>query len=112
MGQVQNFVQFAIERGLTTDADVQSHIHAGLRSAPTTKTYKRWNEQTLARLQSERDHAHELYDAAVAAGDVIRPAKPTLEERANGNPDLESTKAAKRLLAKRADAMLLQRQNP
>lgn len=100
--KTQNFVQFATERGLTTDADVLSHIHAGLRSMPTTKTYKRWNESTLARLSAERDAAHIAYRKAIADGEVIEPAAATLEEVAAGHPDRQATQAALRLLAKRA----------
>lgn len=104
MGKVQNFVQFAAERGLKTEYDVLSHIHAGLRSAPTTKTYARWNERETARLQREASEALAAYETAIAAGEIIRPPKTTLEERADGHPDLESTKAARRLLAKRSGA--------
>lgn len=104
MGKVQNYVQFCAEHGLTTEYDVLSHIHAGLRSAPTTKTYSRWNDAELARLQREASASLAAYEAAVARGDVIRPPKPTIEEKAAGHPDLESTKAAKRLLEKRLAA--------
>ena len=63
-------VQFAHEHGLVTTADVESHIHAGLRSMPTTKTYARWNAATLAKLQSERDATTAAYRAAIQAGEI------------------------------------------
>jgi hypothetical protein len=102
MAKTQNIVQFASERGLVTEYDVLSHIHAGLRSMPTTKAYARRNGQELQRLQRARDATAEAYKQAVAAGDVIPPPKPTLQERAAGHPDLPSTQAAIRLLEKRA----------
>lgn len=100
--KVQNLVQFAVERGMVTDHDVLSHIHAGLRSMPTTKTYARRNSQELRRLQVARDATVAAYQAAVESGDIIPPPKPTLEDRASGHPDLASTQAAIRLLGKRA----------
>src|SRR3546814_8704473 len=39
---VQSLDAFACERGLVTMAEARGHIHAGLRSAPTTKTFRRW----------------------------------------------------------------------
>lgn len=92
---------FAKARGLLTEADVQSHIHAGLRSAPTTKTYARWNKRKLAELQDAQDATVAAYEAAVDAGEIERPKPLTLEERAAGHPDNPSTQAALRLLAKR-----------
>lgn len=100
--KVQNLVQFAVEHGMVTDHDVLAHIHAGLRSMPTTKAYARRNSQELRRLQLARDASLAAYQAAVDSGDVIQPSKPTLEERASGHPDLASTQAAIRLLKKRA----------
>lgn len=99
--KTQNLAQFAAERGLVTEHDVQSHIHAGLRSAPTTKSYARWFEKRLAALQKARDETRAAYDAAVLAGELTPPARPTLEEKASGHPDNPSTQAARRLLAKR-----------
>lgn len=99
--KVQNLVQFAVERGMVTDYDVLAHIHAGLRSMPTTKVYARTNGEALLRLQRARDATVDAYREAVASGEVIPPQKPTLEERALGHPDLPSTHAAVRLLAKR-----------
>ena len=100
--RIQNITQFAAERGMVTDFDVQGHIHAGLRSMPTTKTYARWFEAKLSELMAQRDMTIAAYEAAVESGDIRRPPPATLEERANGHPDLASTQAAIRLLAKRA----------
>jgi hypothetical protein len=95
-----NLEQFAREVGGTTDADVQGHIHAGLRSAPTTKTYKRFFERKLRELQAARDATVARYRAGLAAGEFRAPAPPSLEETARG--DDEAAAAARRVLAKRA----------
>ena len=81
-------------RYLKADAAVQGHIHAGLRSAPQTKPYRRWFARRLAELQAERDEA-------LAA---LVPEPRDLEKAAAGHPDNESTQAAQRLLAKRRQA--------
>jgi len=79
---------------LALDAEVQGHIHAGLRSAPETKTYKRWYARKLTELQDARDAAREEWRK-------VAPPEPTYREKliagANGHPDLESTQAARRL---------------
>lgn len=79
---------------LALDAEVQGHIHAGLRSAPTSKTYKRWYQRRLVELQDARDAAREEWRK-------VAPPEPTYKEKlvmaANGHPDLESTQAARRL---------------
>lgn len=100
MSKVQNLVQFAQERGLITMYEARSHIHAGLRSAPQTKTYQRWNEAETKRLLDAAIETERLYAEAIARGEIELPAKPTREERAAGHPDLASTQAAIRLLAK------------
>lgn len=99
--KVQNLVQFAQERGLITDFDARSHIHAGLRSAPQSKTYQRWYKSETERLLAAAAETESAYVAALETGKIVAPTKPTLEERAAGHPDLEATKAAKRLLGKR-----------
>ncbi|MGL4230900.1 MAG: hypothetical protein ACRCWJ_05980 [Casimicrobium sp.] len=100
----QNLIQWAVANKRTTTADVDGHIHAGLRSAPTTKTYKRWYQRTLARLQEERDATTRDYHAAVARGDVTPPPVLSRRERyeqlASGLPELPSVQAARRLLEK------------
>lgn len=101
-GVVMNVTQFCKLHGLTDDDAVQGHIHAGLRSKPTSKTFARFYERKLRELQDARDHAHSLYRAAVERGEVIEPARKTTEEISAGLPELESTQAAIRLLAKRA----------
>jgi hypothetical protein len=97
--RVLNLVQFACETGGTTDHDVESHIHAGLRSAPTTKTHKAFYERKLRELQAKRDDTRAAYDRAVASGEIVPPAKPTLEEIASGEG--QAAEAARRLIAKR-----------
>jgi hypothetical protein len=95
-----NLEQFARAFGGKTDADVLGHIHAGLRSAPTTKTYKRFYASKLAELQAERDATRERYRAALAAGTIRAPEPPSLEQTAQGEG--EAAEAARRVLAKRA----------
>lgn len=104
---VMTFAEFATSRGLTTDYDVQGHIHAGLRSAPQTKTYRRWNARKLEELQNARDEAKRLYQAAVDAHEITTPVLSSTERLlmiANGHPDNESTQAARRLLAEKGIA--------
>ncbi|MBP8241798.1 hypothetical protein CAF53_22975 [Sphingobium sp. LB126] len=98
---VQSLDAFARERGLVTMAEARGHIHAGLRSAPTTKTFRRWYESETRRLLIEAGRTASLYQAAIDAGTIIAPPRATLEEIANGHPDLESTHAARRVLEKR-----------
>lgn len=101
--------EFARETGGVTEHDVQSHIHAGLRSCRQTQSHVRWYEATFADLSRRRDATEAAYEAAIAAGEIARPAAATLEDRAAGHPDNASTAAAQRLLAKKA-AQTAQRQ--
>ena len=81
---------------VTLNSEVQGHIHAGLRSAPTTKSYRRWYDKRLRELQDARDEAKRDWDA-------VKPVvsrKERLIASANGHPDLSSTKAAIRLCKK------------
>lgn len=100
-----NFVQWCIANGYPTEHDVQSHIHAGLRSARQTRTYKRWYEKEILRLQQLVTEARILYSEAVEEGDVINPdnvsSKEKLIRTASGHPDNESVQAARRLLKKK-----------
>lgn len=99
---IQTFEQFVADRGLTGDADVQGHIHAGLRSAPTTKTYARWNAKKLRELQDARTDARRLYRAAIERGEIRAPTFwENLQATAEGHSDNESVQAARRVLAKR-----------
>ncbi len=100
MARVLTLVQFAVETGGKTDHDVESHIHAGLRSRPTTKTYARWFDRTLRELQAARDATREQYRAALASGEIIEPARPSLATVAAGEG--AAAEAARRVLAKRA----------
>ena len=97
-----SLARFAQERGLKTMYDVRSHIHAGLRSAPQTKTYQRWYEAETKRLLAAAAETEAMYRKAIADGDIAEPRAATLEEKAQGHPDLASTQAAIRLLEKRA----------
>lgn len=98
---VESLATFARERGLVTMADARGHIHAGLRSAPQTKRFSKWYENETRRLLIEAGRTESLYQAAIEAGTIVAPARASLEEIANGHPDLESTHAARRVLEKR-----------
>lgn len=93
--------EWAKARGFITTADVDSHIHAGLGGLNGTKTASRFYHQRLESLQHERDQTLAMYKSAVAAGLIREPPPMTLEERAAGHSDLESTRAAVRALANR-----------
>jgi len=82
-------------------ADARSHIHAGLRSAPPTKRFRRWYEAETRRLLVEAGRTALLYRVQIEAGAIVAPSRPTLEQIAAGRPDLSSTRAAIRVLAKR-----------
>lgn len=84
----------ARNRLLEAQAAVDGHIHAGLRSVPQTKTYRRWNAKELARLQAERDAAKAEFVP------VPESRMERLRAAAAGHPDNESTQAARRLLAR------------
>ena len=97
------FNRWAAMNRRVTDADVDSHIHAGLRSAPTTKTYARWNKKRLKELQDARDAAKAEYMALVEAGVIPVVAIDRIAElqaKAAGLPELAATQAARRLLEK------------
>lgn len=83
---------------LSLDAEVQGHIHAGLRSAPTSKVYKKWYTKRLIELQDARDAAREEWRK-------VAGPEPSYREKlimtANGHEDLASTQAARRLCDKK-----------
>jgi hypothetical protein len=99
-----NIVQYALKFGGVTDADVQGHIHAGLRSAPTSKTYQRWYQKRLRELQNARDETKRRYEASIASGEIAPPREMSrierLREISKGHPDNAATQAAIRMLAK------------
>ena len=100
------FDQFMAREGLGSDNEVQMHIHAGMRSAPDTKTYKRWFAARLAELQSNRDAERALAFRMYCQGlDDGRYRQPTHQEKlidtAKGHPHNLSVQAARRLLMKR-----------
>ena len=102
MDRIKTFEQFAAENGLVTTADVDGHIHAGLRSKPQTKTYDRWFAAKLAQLQKAREDARRIYRTAIARGEFREPTSfERLESKAAGHDDNASVQAARRVLAKR-----------
>lgn len=99
------FEQFMAREGLGSDTDVQMHIHAGMRSAPDSKSYKRWHAARLLELQSKRDaersQAWAMYSDGVASGLYREPTRlERLTRTARGHDDNPSVQAARRLLAK------------
>lgn len=98
--RVMNIEQYAKMTNGKTSLDVQAHIHAGLRSAPRTKTYKRFFDKKLAELQDARDKTKAEYDAAIERGEIVPPARRSLEE--NAERDDEAGAAARRVLERRA----------
>ncbi|MNR71241.1 hypothetical protein D3C71_18550 [compost metagenome] len=93
--------QWARQKGLVLSDAVDAHIHAGLRSAPRTKTFRRWYFAELTRLQDLRDQTLEMYRAAVERGEVVNPDSNRLERlvrTASGHPDNPSVQAARRIL--------------
>jgi len=104
---IMTLEQWAAANGRVTSYDVQGHLHAGLRSAPQTKTYQRWNTRKLRQLQNARDETVRLYNAAIERGEVVAPIesrKERLERIAGGHPDNPAVQAARRLLKKKGDA--------
>lgn len=100
--KVQSFEAWAQANGRVSTAEADAHIHAGLRCAPTTKTYARWNSRKLAELQGAREAAKADYLAAIARGEVREPTNlERLQANAQGHPDNAATAAAQRVLAKR-----------
>lgn len=104
-----SFMQWAGKNGRTTQHDVESHTHAGLRSAPTTKTYARFFDRKRKRLQASADASKEEYEALVAFGKIKSPIEESrlikLQRTANGDPNNYSTQSALRLLKKRGEAL-------
>lgn len=102
--EYMNIVQFAAKFGGITTADVDSHIHAGLRSKPQTKTYDRWWNKELKRLQDARDETERAYYDAVKTGKIKNPKDSPrlvkLYQTASGHPDNDSVQAARRLWIK------------
>ena len=100
---VMTLAQFAHTHSLTTTADVQGHIHAGLRSMPVTKSYRRNYGRILTRLQDARDATTTAYRDAVDRGEIREPSRlARLLGKARGHSDNRSVQAARRILMKRA----------
>jgi len=87
---------------LTLDAEVQGHIHAGLRSAPLhNKAYVRRYKRKLTELQDARDAARADWRKVCELETIVQPSRREgMVIAANGHDDLESTQAARRLCVK------------
>lgn len=108
---IQNLTQWSIANGYPTKYDVLSHIHAGLRSAPQTKTYQRWWNTTTIELQAKVALAEGMYREAIESGSAIHPdslltRKERLIRTAEGHPDNEAVQAARRLLVKKYNLII------
>ena len=110
------YTDFASKHGYATDYAVQGHIHAGLRSAPQTKTYQRWYSRTLSTLWESRERGLKAYWSAVEAGEIMPPPVLSRLERlqkgANGHPDLPSTQASRRLLTRYYERLAEKEETP
>lgn len=104
-----SYEQFAKERGLVTDYDVQGHIHGGLMAAHMPNSYHRRYQKRLVELQAARAEGKRQYEEAIAAGEVAPwpelSGLDALKAKAGGHPDLPSVQSAKRLLDKRLKRM-------
>lgn len=100
-----NLIQWSIINGYPTSYDVSSHVQAGLRSAPTSKTYQKWYYSEIAKLNQLVIEAANKYNEAVEKGLVINPDNDSRKEKlirtAQGHPDNESVQAAIRILKNR-----------
>lgn len=100
-----NLTQWSIINGYPTSDDVSSHVQAGLRSAPTSKTYHKWYYSEILRLNQLVLIAQNKYNEEVEKGLVINPDNDSridkLMRTAQGHPDNESVQAAIRILKKR-----------
>jgi hypothetical protein len=96
--------QFAAKHGLVTDYDVQGHIHAGLMAAHMPNSYHRRYRKRLIKLQEARSDGFRMYQEAIDGGEISPPKEldyiQRLENKAAGHPDLASTQAAIRTLAR------------
>lgn len=102
--RIMNLEQYAKMTKGKTSADVQAHIHAGLRSMPTSKTYKRFFDRKLAELQDAADRTRADYYAAIERGEIAPPPQRSLEETADR--DDAAGEAARRVLKRRAARVL------
>lgn len=89
-----SFDAFCRKHSLTGSTDVFMHINASLRSQPTTKTFKRWNDNEIARLQAESAESKRMYREAIARGEIVEPRELTLDEKCEGFYDNPATQAA------------------
>lgn len=108
---IQNLTQWSIANDYPTKYDVLSHIHAGLRSAPQTKTYQRWWNNTTIELQAKVALTENLYREAIENGSVIHPdslltRKEILIKTAQGHPDNDAVQAARRLVLKKYNIVI------
>lgn len=88
------------QKFLALDAEVQGHIHAGLRSAPLhNKRYVKWHAEKLKELQDARDKARAEWRESIK--DDPKPTRQeSMVKAAQGHPDLESVQAARRICEK------------
>jgi|GEM_PF-5628142 len=104
MSTTMSYIQFAAKHNLVTDYEVQGHIHSGLMAAHMPNSYHRNYQKRLIELQEARAKGLRLYQEAIDRGEIYLPAELThrerLEIKANGDPNMSSTQAAIRILAR------------
>lgn len=102
-----SYTQFAARHGLVTEYEVQGHLHGGLRAAHMPKSFHRNFQKRLLELQDLRDEGRQKYKDAIERGEILPPVELTSRERleitASGDPNKESTQAARRVLARIAE---------
>lgn len=87
--------------GYVTTADIDGHIHAGLRCKPNTKTFDRFYFGKLKELQANRSKGVEAYTKALENGEIREPTRiERLRATAKGHPDNASVQAARNILKK------------
>jgi hypothetical protein len=95
-----SFATFCAALGCPTEADIESHIHAGLRSMDKAALTR--YRKTLKQMHAQIQDATHAYQALIEAGIITRPVEPTIDAIASGHPDNPATEAARRILAKKA----------
>lgn len=100
--QVLTFDEFAGRQGYGEPFLSEAGMHgpAGHNSGAANRRNLKTLAERGAEYQQRREELRTEYDALVASGAIRQPTRrERLEKAASGHPDLESTKAAQRLLA-------------
>ena len=101
--QVLTFEQFATQRGASRQDIGEAGFHCGAAHIPKRARAAQMRRQNAKDddLLRRRSELRAEYDRLCAAGEVRPPThRERLEWAANGDPDKESTQAARRTLAR------------